>query len=202
MTVSTDSGSMPWRASVCCDGFRLRRNAHAFAGAFVALIAKAGFDEDGALAGADQVAIESLLDAVEFVGLEFAAPEGFGDHAKDGAAIPPIGSGANRGRFRNRRGASPYRAGVSRAPICARDRTARRRLRRLCGRVRTCRGWLRRCLWPYPSRPPCHGPSCRSRIWRGVLAALWRVENRHSRADNHACQEPGDPVRPSIVGLF
>ncbi len=81
------------------DGFGLRRDAHTLACALVALISQAGLNEDGSLARADQVAVKSLLDTVQLVGWKPFAPESFGNHAEDGAAIPPIGSGANRDDF-------------------------------------------------------------------------------------------------------
>src|ERR1035441_8487972 len=66
------------------------RKLGAFAGVRVHLIAGAGFDQDGVIAGADEVAVESERDTVEFVDRGLAAPEGFGNDAEEGAAIPPV----------------------------------------------------------------------------------------------------------------
>jgi len=74
-----------------------RREFGAFPGARVHLIAAAGFNQDGVIAGADEVAVEGERDAVEFVGRGLAAPEGLGDNAEKGAPIPPIDGVANEG---------------------------------------------------------------------------------------------------------
>src|ERR1035437_3383877 len=74
------------------------REFGALAGARVHLIAAAGFDQDGVVARADDIAVEGERDAVEFVGRGLTAPEGFGDDAEHGAAIPPIDGIANQGQ--------------------------------------------------------------------------------------------------------
>ena len=74
------------------------REFGAFAAAGVHLVAAAGFDQDGVIAGADHVAVEAERDAVEFVDRGLAAPKGLGDDAEHGAAIPPIDGIADEGQ--------------------------------------------------------------------------------------------------------
>ena len=79
-------------------GLGLGRQFGAFAAAGVHLVAAAGFDQDGVLAGADNVAVEAERDAIEFVDRGLAAPKRLGDDAEHGTAIPPVDGIADQGQ--------------------------------------------------------------------------------------------------------
>ena len=99
ITISMDSGSMPWRAITSRQRLGDGRQFGALAAARIHLIAAAGFDQDGVLAGADHVTVEAERHAVELVGGGLAAPQRLRHHAEYGAAVPPVDRVADQGQF-------------------------------------------------------------------------------------------------------
>ena len=156
------------------------RQVHALARAGIHLVAAAGLDQDGVIAGANQVAVERQRNAVQVVRGDLPAPQGLGHNAEDRAAVPPVGARLDAGDFesahrnaglgvgprpgRRRRGHS---GGVSPGPVCARARRVRRRLPPACGRVRTSPCWLPRC--------PCWFRSPHRSLAVVLSEMYWRV---------------------------
>ena len=68
ITMSMASGSNPWRAIASGSGSASGGSFMRSRARGVHLIAAAGFDEDGVLAGANQVGVEARGDAVQLVG--------------------------------------------------------------------------------------------------------------------------------------
>ena len=176
-TMSIDSGSIPCAATMPGQRLVLRRHRHPLARSGVELVARAGLDQDGVFAGADDVAVERDLDAVQLVGRRFPAPQRLRHDSEKRAAVPAVPRCLDMCDFEI---ADDHPAGTSPSPACVHARRDRLRLRPVAGRARTFPCWLRRSSCRYRRASLC----LLSRdVLAGVLPALRRIQHGNRYAD-------------------